>query len=167
MLHSASNHSIKKVNLLNSNRNSSAKTSAVKPAALLFYQPSHNLPSHQSPASIQNRPFINPHQNSIKYLSRQNSANSSRTNINMGHTYTAMQKQNNISLNNNSLQCYNHRTTCAEYLSCTTDGQEIYYCEKCARLLVDQGFDVTPLSEQPIQYEQNAQKFPYYNQRCG
>ena len=154
MLQSASTNSLNKLNLLNSNRNSSSKKAVVKPAALLFYQPSQSSSSKQSMASPHSKPFINHHQISTKGLSRQNSANSSRSNLNMGHAYNAIQKQNNISLNNNSLRCYNHYNIYAEYISCTTDGQEIYYCDKCARLLVEQGFEVSPLSEEASQSDQ-------------
>lgn len=48
-----------------------------------------------------------------------------------------------------SAWCENHQNTNASYYSCTHDADEeaIYYCRKCAQLLIEQGFEVHPIQE--------------------
>ena len=64
-------------------------------------------------------------------------------------------EENNASLCNlssfDNLKCENHPTKKGKYSVLSEDeGEEIYYCEKCAILLASQGFKVIKLEpEQP------------------
>lgn len=44
------------------------------------------------------------------------------------------------------LDCENHAQVVARYYSKTDDQEEIYYCDKCAHLLKEQGFSIFPIS---------------------
>lgn len=62
--------------------------------------------------------------------------------------------------------CENHQTTTATFYSCTHDDEEeiIFYCNKCAGLLTEQGFEVHSINDlentKPIIYSNSEGKPP-------
>ena len=61
--------------------------------------------------------------------------------------------RDNIQESKDQPHCENHSNLQAAYLSRTHGEEEeiIFYCTKCASLLADQGFEVTPISEMSMQ----------------